>query len=50
MTAMTAVPTTRPTLVMISMGDSNAYADPPPVLDGVAARPEPHGSTLWLRH
>jgi hypothetical protein len=38
--ATTTMPNTSPTLVMMSMGDSNAYAKRPAILDGDAAHPE----------
>jgi hypothetical protein len=38
---MTMMPAMRPTPVMISMGDSNAYANYPPVLGDHTTHPEP---------
>ena len=51
-TAMTAMPERSPTLVMISMGysDAHAYSIDRPSLDGDAARSEQRIQTLALRH
>lgn len=48
--AMTMVPATMPAPVMISMGDSNAYATHRPSWPAARPNPEPRSETLKGRH